>query len=231
MFNRNNFKLIIITTFIFSFSTLQAQLINVQDATLKTDDTEQTCVQVIMQPETKEVKKELKDFLSDKYDVKLKGIGFLSNKDILTAEQVTIPAISDKTMDFSAQVVKANDKTRMCVAGSFGYDISINREKHPREYHAMKNIVLDFLDVYLPNYYQNKVEEKQEVVANLQDERNDLTDDIADNEEEIKQLKKENEKLMKELDETKKQLKTQTAQLENRKKSLNKVNKELNNNK
>lgn len=231
MFNSNLFKTTIIALFCFAFSTLQAQLVSVQDGNLKTNESEQTCVQVVMQPEAKEVKRAFKDFLNDEYDVKLKGIGFLSNKDVLTAEQTNISVISDKMMDLSAQVIEVNDKTQMCIAGSFGYDIAIDRYDYPQEYRAMRNIVLDFLDVYLPNYYQDRIEEKQEIVTNLQEERSDLTEDITDNKEEIEKLKKENEKLMKELEDTKKQLKSQTAQLENRKKNLNKVNNELRNNK
>ncbi|MFK7935410.1 MAG: hypothetical protein AB8G22_17985 [Saprospiraceae bacterium] len=231
MFKNISLIIALITTSLFLSSNVTAQRISVGESEMTLNERPQSCVEVTLEPEVKEVKKAFKDFMDDNYDVNLKGIGFLSNKDVLTAEQVNIPTVSNKTMDLSAKVIEVQDKTQMCVAGSFGYDIAIDQADYYREYRSLRGIVLDFLDGYLPEYYQNRVDEKAEVVADLKDERQDLNEDIADNEEEIEKLKKENEDLRKELDQTKKDLETQTANLEKRRNSLEEVNKELSRNK
>ncbi|HLV40729.1 MAG TPA: hypothetical protein VKY37_00490 [Brumimicrobium sp.] len=48
------------------------------------------CLYVNLDPETKPLKKAWKSFLKDNYDFKIKGIGFLSNKDLLYKEDVII---------------------------------------------------------------------------------------------------------------------------------------------
>lgn len=211
-------------------SILNAQLLSVNSGTMTIGDKSEPCIETTIEPNAKDVKKEFKDFLDDQYDVKLKGIGFLTNKDVLTAEKVTIPTVSEKAMDLSIKVIPVQDKTQMCVLGSFGYDIVINRNDYYQEYRELRGIVLDFLDSYLPEYYQNRVEEKTKVVSELTKQRTDLSEDIASNEDEIEKLKKENQDLREELQKTKKDLATQTASLQERKESLKKVNKELNKN-
>ena len=57
-----------------------------------------------MEPATKDVRDAFQDFLKKNYDVKLKGDGLFSNKDVLYAEKVKINTISDKNLDFYAKI-------------------------------------------------------------------------------------------------------------------------------
>ncbi|MEM6967578.1 MAG: hypothetical protein AAF573_22630, partial [Bacteroidota bacterium] len=189
--------------------------------------TKRPCISIQMEPKTKAVKGELKDWLKDNHDFKLKGFGFLVNKDVLRAEEVNIPAISDNEMDFYAEIVENDNVTEMNIFASFGYDIHISKEKYPQEYRALKSMTLDFLSEYLPDYYQDKVEDTQELLSDIQNERNDLKEDVEENEEEIAELKKENIDLKNEINEKNAKIKNTTKQLEAEKTQLRTINKKL----
>lgn len=157
-------------------------------------------VVVRMEPEAKEVKKAWESFVKDKYDVHMRGIGFLTNKDVLSAEKVLIPKISDKQMDFFTEVVAENDVTTMSVFGSLGYDIPVSMANESTHFTAMRGMVVEFLNGYLPNYYQQKLEEADEMVAATKNEQENLRKSLEDNEKEMAKLREENEKLRKEFD-------------------------------
>lgn len=163
-------------------------------------------VVVAMEPEAKAVKKAFEDFMKDKYDVHLRGIGFLANKDVISAEKVTIPKLSDKQLDFHAKVIEEDDITRMSVFAILGYDISVSKANENTDFIAMKNIVGEFLDDYLPNYYQEKLEEAKDQVESLEKDRKDYRGTIEDNKKEIEKLQKENEKLSEKLEESESEL-------------------------
>ncbi len=211
-----------------SIFAANAQNLTVENAMVTIDDKQVAAVKVMMNPSPSKVKDEFRDFIKDKYDVKMKGIGFLSNKDILSAEGVQIPAITSKNMDFKAKVVENGDNTEMYVFGMLGYDVNISPEKYRDEYRAMKNITISFLNEFLPEYYQDRVDETQDMLSDLRDDRNDLRDDIADNKEKITNLQKENKKLAADLTETDTKIKDAEMKLNKRQDNLQKVNSQLN---
>ena len=206
---------------------VNAQSLTVENSTTKYDDKNVAAVKVVMNPSPEKVKEEFKDYMKDKYDVKLKGIGFLANRDVMYAEQVDIPAVSNKTMDFRTKVVERGEATEMTVFGSFGYDMDISPERFPNEYQELKEITVNFLNQFLPNYYQDRIDETQEMLTDLTKDREKLQDDIKDNEKEIKELQKENEENQKNLEELNSKITEAETKLKTREKNLQKINTEL----
>lgn len=184
------------------FSSAFSQQLQLSEHQLTYKNEERTSVKVLLEPNPKTVKKAFEDWMKDKYDVNLKGIGFLSNKDVLSAEQVTIPEISNKEMDFYAKVVENNGTTEMNLFASYGYEIHITPEKYPKEYKAINRLASSFLNDWLPIYYENEIESVSERLEDLRDDRTKMQETIADNKKEIEKLIKENEKLNKQLSES-----------------------------
>ena len=172
-----------------------AQVTTITNATIKHDKAERPCIMVELEPEAKAVKGAWQNYLKDEHDIKLKGFGFLANKDLLDAEKVLFKAISDKEMNFYTHFDEKNGKTQMCVFASLGYDIYLNSGDYPQEYRAMRNIVNQFLSTYIPDYYQKQVEQSEELVSSLEKEIGNLRDDVSDNQKEIEKNLKEIEKL------------------------------------
>ncbi|MCO6478441.1 MAG: hypothetical protein J5I94_17555 [Phaeodactylibacter sp.] len=175
-----------------------AQIVEVANSTIKYDKAERPCIMVELEAGPKTLKGAWKDYLKDKHDVKLKGFGFLANKDLLDAEEVQFEALSDKAMNFYTHFDEKKDKTQMCVFASLGYDIYLSPGEYPKEYRAMRKIVDDFISDFVPRYYEQQVEESEEQLSGLEAEIKSLKDDISNNEKQIEKNRKEIEKLRKE---------------------------------
>lgn len=210
-----------------SFLSLHAQRLMINPSVCQSEDLQQAGIEAILEPGTKAVKKAIKDWMDDNYDIKLKGLGLFTNKDVLTAEQVRIDAISDKQMDFKVQVIEEGNNTKMCVFGSYGYDFPISPTEYPLAYQKMRGITLDFLDSFVPKWYADRIDESQEVLADLQKERKNLEKDIRKNEKEIEKLQEENVEKAETLTKTAAELKKTAATLEIQKKKLKEVNEKL----
>lgn len=202
IFIKNCFTIIIIITCLITSATANAQELRVDNEQVTYKDNAYPAIVVYMEPGTKEVKKAWQDYIKDKYDIRLHGLGFLVNRDVLSAEGVDFQEISPNKMDFYTKVVEDNDQTKMAVFASLGYDIQVGSQNHYTGYYNMKNIVQDFLDTFLPNYYQDKINEVENRISDLQKTQEDKRNQISDNEKEINRLRNENDRLAEEINTT-----------------------------
>ena len=111
------------------------------------------CFSVQYDADPKTVKKGWDNFLKKNYKIKAKGIGFLTDKDIITAHDVTIGSISDKRMDMYASVTGNSGGSEMQFFMSFGYDFFIGPDNYPTEFAGMKKLLNDFSVQFLNDYY------------------------------------------------------------------------------
>ena len=223
--------LLFITCFLLG-NQCYAQKLMVSSEVVSYDDQQRTCISVQVEPAPKKVKKEVEDWFDDKKDVNIKGIGFLTNKDVLYAKKISIPEVSSNKMDLYVKVVPSDWGSQICVFVSFGYNIHITPEVYPREYRALKNMTIDFLGDFLTDFYKNKVDKSEEVINDLARERGIMHEQIVDNNKEIAELLMENERLAEEikkkkaaLEATEKRLRAQEAKLKQVDKKLNIENK------
>jgi DNA repair exonuclease SbcCD ATPase subunit len=178
-----------------------AQLPNLREAVIQYEKDSYPCIKVTLEPETKAVKEAWEDFMNKKYNVNVKGTGLFTNKDVMTAEKVTLKKISDKQMDLFAEIVEEKDLTSFSLFGRLGYDIPIRPENHPAEYQGLRTLTLEFLNEYLPDYYKERIKEREKQLKDLEKERKDVEKSLADNRKEIEKLEKENRELEQQLKE------------------------------
>lgn len=188
--NTQTRKLQVTIIFILSLFFSYGQDITPQKAFVQFDGKSRACLEVLVDADPKELKKEWRDFLKEHYDFKLSGIGLFSNKDILTAEEVVVPNISSDAMDFYTKIVAEQDGTRMSVFAAHGYDIYVN-EEYPKEFAKMKHMMSDFLDQYITQMYADRIKVLEKDLDDLVGEEADLKKSIQSNKEEIKSLEKE----------------------------------------
>lgn len=165
------------------------------EATVDYDNAQRPCIQVNLDPEPKTLKNAWREYLKDNYDFKLKGIGFLSNNDLLSAEAITVKQISSKEMDFYTLITEDENGSEMKVFVRYGYDIYLTKKNNPNEYEAITEIMDSFLKYYLPIYYVGRVNDTEKRIEKLTDETNELTEEIVDDSARIAELKKEIEEL------------------------------------
>lgn len=209
-------------------NSVYAQAVTLKDGIIMHNKSQRPSIFVNIDPEPKPLKKAWKSFLKDNYDFKIKGIGFLSNKDLLYAEDLVIEKISPKRMNFYTKIVENEVGSKMTVFGSFGYDIYIDKNETPEEYKVMNQMLTEFLNSYLPDYYKNQVKDTEKKVKKLSKEVKGLNKDISKNNKKTKKLAKEIEELTKEAAEKEEELETATIKLKERKSKLERIKKKLN---
>lgn len=188
------------------FTLSSAQTLVITNSTANYEEKNYQAVKVIMEPAPKKTKKAFKNWMDDKYDVDLKGMGWFSNSDVLNAEKIKLPKISKRTMDFYVKVIEKEAQTELFVFAALGYDIPLDPVSYPNEFNRLHDLTVEFLNEYLPEYYKNKVEESQDDLADIVENKSDLKDDINDNMKTIEDLRKENKDLRKVLEETNQKL-------------------------
>jgi len=171
--------------------TGMAQLPQPEAAHVNYDGKKRSSIEVIVTPEPKELKKAWHDYMENDHDINMKGIGWFSNKDVLTAEEVNITKLSSNTIDFHTKIIDVEDGTQMSVFAAKGYDIYINLEDHPKEFGRMELMLRDFLGSYIPEYYSNQIDNQADEVEDLVEKRASQEEDVEDKKEEIVLLKDE----------------------------------------
>lgn len=202
-------------------ATSYGQNLTPVETTIEHEDKLRPCLIVYVDPEPKTLKKAWRDFLKEKYDFKLKGIGFLSNKDLLSAKKIMLPAISPNALDFFTEIVPDANGSQMKVFASYGYDVYINPNEHPEAFQELKTIFSTFLQTYIPNYYQELVDDTEDVVKDLMKDQQKLKKSITNDSkkaekftEKIKQLNEAVSDNQSELIQVEEKLSNRTLKLE-----------------
>jgi len=172
---------------------LTAQTYKIDTSAISFENQQRPCFTVKYDASPKTVKKAWDDYFKKTYDVKVKGIGFLTNKEVITATDITLVAVSDKRMNMYASVVDApGDRSELSYFMSFGYDFFIGADKYPTEFAAMKKILNDFSVEFLTDYYYSEA-------SRMTSEIKKLEGDIKDNNKSIKKNTKKARKESKEV--------------------------------
>ena len=229
--NRKNNETInpvlILCAAILSSYAIQAQSITPTKSTVEHNEHLRPCIIVHLEPETRTLKKAWVKFLKKEYDLKLKGAGFLTNKELLSAEKVVVEKLSFKEMDFYTYIVEDEKGSEMNVFVSFGYDIYVNEVDYPNEFQSMNDILAEFLRGYLPGYYNDKIKSSSKKVNSLKKEINSLTKDINKNSRKIEEHKEDAIKLNTEVSSNQEKLRSAEGSLSETEEKLKSIKAEL----
>jgi len=165
--------------------------------------------------------------LKNEYDFKLKGIGFLKNKDLLSAEQIVVKELSTNQMDFYTQIVESKTGSEMNVFVRYGYDIYISQSSHPEQFVTLNNILDGFLKEFLPGYYADQVKDTEKRVKKLEKETKSLSKDMKNDSKKIEKLNKEIKDREKDLESNNELLEEAKTKLESRQEKLKRIKNEL----
>lgn len=218
------FKTVFLLMAISVTSFLNAQqLIQIKDASIDFDGKERPCIQVNVDPNPELLKEEWRDYLDDNYGFKLKGIGFLSDKDLLSAKEIEVEELSSRQIDFFTRVVEGENGSEMKVFVRFGYDIYLSKSDNPSEYNTLRNMLDGFLKEYLPAYYAAQIKETEDLIDELSDETEDLEEAISDDTAEAAKLQDRIKNSEENLKSKTKKLIEAKSKLKNREESLKRI--------
>jgi len=157
-----------------------AQTYKIDTSTITFEKKQRPCLSVQYDASPKTVKKALDEYLKKNNDLKVKGIGFLTNKEIISAIDINMPAISDKRMNLYLSVTDApGDRSELKYFTSFGYDFFVGPDNYPAEFAAMKKVLNDFSIDFLIDFYGSEA-------SRITSEIKGLEKDISKNNKEIK---------------------------------------------
>src|SRR5665647_2333230 len=145
-------KLLLFLTVLFSIK-LTAQTYRIDSTNISFENKLRPCFTVSYDADPKTVKKAWSKFLDKKYKIKTKDIGLLTDKDLISARDVTISSISDKRMDMYAIITDISGGSNMKYFMSFGYDFFIGPDNYSKEFEGMKKFLNDFSVEFLNKYY------------------------------------------------------------------------------
>lgn len=169
-----------------------------------------------------------KDFMKDRYGVRVKGLGFLQNKDLVSVEQETVPQLHSKAMDLYAFFEELeNDKVRVKLFGRDGYDLYFGPDHAPEVQEHLIALLRDYKVFALEAYYTELLEEQNDKKKDLIDDQEDATDAIKDNKEEIEANLKDNKKRREKIEELEKEKQERAVRLEEIKQDIARSKAEL----
>ncbi|GJM28959.1 MAG: hypothetical protein DHS20C17_15940 [Cyclobacteriaceae bacterium] len=199
---------------------VHAQQLEPAQATIKHEKSSRACWVVRVDPEPKTLKKAWKDYLERNYNFRIDGIGFLANKDLLSAEQVKLPVLSATPVYFYTHIVENSTGSEMKVFAADQHKNYYSDRHQPDKFMELRDILENFLKVYLPQYHQEIINDTQQEVAQLTKETTKLEEEIAENAEKIEALTSEIEDMKVETEDTKAKLDKAKLKLEKRKARL-----------
>lgn len=192
--------------------------VNIEAQTFRIDTTEITfenklrpCLFVKFDASAKTVKKGWADYLKKNYKIKVKGIGLLTDKDIIDAEDVTINTIADKRMNMYARVTDIPGGSEMKYFMSFGYDFFIGPESYGKEFGGMHKLLNDFCIKFLNDYYSDEASSLLKQIKGYEKDIRNKNKAIASN---IKKSKKGSDAVASGLDSKNYSLRLEIEQLE-----------------
>jgi len=161
---------------------LSAQTYKIDTSTITFEKVNRPCFTVKYDASPKTVKKAWDDYFKKTYGVKVKGIGLLTNKEVITATDLSLVAVSDKRMNMYASVVDAaGDRAELSYFMSFGYDFFIGPSNFPAEFTAMKKILNDFSVEFLTDFYYSEASRMTSEIKGLEKDISQLNKSINKN--------------------------------------------------
>ncbi len=203
---------------------LTAQTYKIDTSTITFENVNRPCFTVKYDASPKIVKKAWDDYFKKTYDVKVKGIGFLTNKEIITATDISLVAVSEKRMNMYASVTDApGDRSELSYFMSFGYDFFIGPENYPTEFTAMKKVLNDFSVEFLTEFYGDEASRMTREIRSLEKDIDRNNKDMKKNTRKARKESKEvasglqakNISMQMEIDQNKKKIEALGVAIEN----------------
>lgn len=131
----------------------KSQVFTIDTSQITYENKLRPCYMVVYDAPAANVKKGWVTYMKKNHSIKIKGLSLFSNRDILTAEDVTISSISDKRMNLYTRITDLASGSELKFFVSFGYDFYIGPEKYPLAFEGMNKLLTQFSISYLNDFY------------------------------------------------------------------------------
>ena len=210
----------LISTFIMASSRIRfGQDLQLKEGRISLENEIRACWVVHADPEPKTLKRAWNDYLKDQYGFKLKGIGWFANRDLMEAEEVELLIISNTPVNFFTHIVENDIGSEMKVLASDQQQY-FSQKYQPAKFEELAVMVKNFLKLYIPQYYNSRINDTELRIEELIDETEDLEQEISRNLTDIEKLEDEIEEMRALMKSNQNQLTKSRIKLEKRKDKL-----------
>ncbi len=223
------YRLIPFVLLLLNVLPLSAQIGDITPSSIVYEKEQVDVLSVTIQPERKDVQKAFDDWLDDRYDINMKGGGLFGDKNIRSAEGVTIPGISPENITLFTETEARGGATRMSIFASKGLENYIDRTE-TQAFAGLQNLFDDFLSSYLPEYHNQQVAATQERLQDLREAFAETEEDIVKNENRIEKLQQENVEFRTNLRELTRKIEAAQRELSERKSKRRSITNAVSNN-
>ncbi|MGK2862091.1 MAG: hypothetical protein ACSLE0_09175 [Chitinophagaceae bacterium] len=148
-------KLLLLFAVLISYNA-SGQTYRIDTSEISFENKLRACLFVTYDADARTVKKAGDHFLKKNYDIRMKGVGLFSDKNLISAKDVRVAAITDKRMDLYTRLTDVADGSEMKYFMSFGYDFFIGPQNYATEFSGMKKLLNDFSIQFLNDYYSTE---------------------------------------------------------------------------
>ncbi len=166
-FNKKTMKNIFVFCLLLA-GQVNGQIYSILNAEITFENKLRTCLTVEYDANPNFVKKAFKDYCKDNFDVKIKGYGFLSNADILLAEDAVINNVSEKRLNIYNRILETpsgGSESKLFI--SFGYDFFVSPTDFPDAFTNMYNLLNNFSLKMLMDFYAEDVEDMNKQIKKI----------------------------------------------------------------
>lgn len=184
-------------------SSLPAQVFTMKKGSYQFEDDLKQTIHVELEPDGKSTSKAFRKFLKDNHDIKLSWLGWKNRK----AEEVEWSELTgtDNPVTIFTKFQDLTEGSDFQIAIKKDNGRFINPKNNASEFDNLENIIAEFLSEYLPDNLNEKIEQVNSAIADLDKElkrtRKDYNKnkkDMGSNAEEIEELTEEIQELKEE---------------------------------
>ena len=140
----------------------QVDICALHSSQVKYDGNMSDDVKLSMEIPMDEVKDAFNDFVKEKFDSDLKGYGFLARKDEVTTELMEAPLLADQAIQLIGSFKENGASTDLYLLARWEDESYVRENIDHDTYDRLKEVGNDFLQYYVPGYYQEQLEKATE---------------------------------------------------------------------
>lgn len=201
-------RVVLMTLMVIAITALLQAQLKVKNSSFTHEDALRDAKKVTVHVPMDFMKDALKDFMQERFNKSVEGLGFLANKDEVAVEQAVIPALGKDPLDLYLKFASLDEhSTIVSIAAKATNSRYLRWKTNQIELDSLGSLLKAYAERASLNYYTDHVKEVQESKDDLINTLEKARADVEDAKKKIQKNLDENEELKKEISELKTHIK------------------------
>ncbi|MCP9235422.1 hypothetical protein [Lewinella sp. JB7] len=210
-----------------AFPVAAQQTAQLRDATVEYDKRQLPSLSLTLEAPVEAVYDPWQDFWEDRYDVDIDRADKDGNDIAYLAEQVNLPALSDKSFDLYTSVEGGEDRSRVNLAITFSESDVVTQQNHAATYSAARGVLEEFRTYFYTTYFDERINETRELLEDVRDDSSSASKDAEKAREKIAKYEDKIEKLQRKIEDTRDEVGDELQTAEEKSRRVRELEREL----